>query len=102
MSSSRIEWSRKAVLDKRRLIQRLKKEYPPAIEKAEQRITNAIELLGNHPKIGTLCQGVGLETLRDFHAPFGKNAYTIRYQITPQTIYIVRILHGREMWPNGY
>lgn len=96
MPSYRIEWIREAVLDKKRLIQRLKKEYPPGVEKAERLILDAIDQLIDNPERGKPCQDEGCEEFRDLYKRFGKNSYTIRYRIGQQIIFIAGIWHGRE------
>ncbi|MCP4488330.1 MAG: type II toxin-antitoxin system RelE/ParE family toxin [Gammaproteobacteria bacterium] len=79
-----------------RLRKFLKKENPPVVKNASQRILSAANLLIRNPEAGMPSPDEDCEAFRDLYARFGRGGYTIRYRITQQAIIIVRVWHSRE------
>lgn len=90
----KIQYSRDSINDLIRLRKFIEDKNPYAANRAASNILNGIEKLKNFPEIGLLVQRApDPEKLRDL---FVSN-YIVRYLIGHETIYVLRIWHGKEI-----
>jgi plasmid stabilization system protein ParE len=88
--------------DLRRLRLFIGDRNPEAARAAAARIKAAITKLGRFPRLGhpvTEPDGMPHGELRDLTIPFGAGSYTVRYQLVPREIRVLRIWHAREDRP---
>lgn len=89
----KIIWSRKAVSDLVCLEDFLASENDAAAAKAVQSLVTTADRLLNFPRIGErLDRYDPLEVRRIFAGP-----YELRYRVTADVIFILRLWHGREL-----
>lgn len=87
-----LEWTEKAVSDLARLHEFLASVNKPAAERTIRTLTRAPTALLTNPRIGEqLFQFEPREVRRILVARF-----ELRYEITDETIYVLRIWHTRE------
>jgi plasmid stabilization system protein ParE len=84
-------FSRAAVYDLVRLREFIAQHSPEAAQRVAQRLRGAIERLVDMPQIGRPVENLPGE-IRDLI--FGK--YVVRYEVRQQSLYILRIWHGKE------
>ncbi len=84
-------FSRAAVYDLVRLREFIAQHSPEAAQRVAQRLRGAIERLVDMPQIGRPVENLPGE-IRELI--FGK--YVVRYEVRQQSLYILRIWHGRE------
>lgn len=70
----------------------LKLHSPNAGRKAAIRIVEVIDLLSDFPELGFVVRG----HVRDKQVQFGRDGFVIRYRVTKQAIFILRIFHARQ------
>ena len=87
----RLIFSRAAVYDLVRLREFIAQHSPEAAQRVAQRLRGAIERLVDMPQIGRPVENLPGE-IRELI--FGK--YVVRYEVRQQSLYILRIWHGRE------
>ncbi|MDZ4870330.1 MAG: type II toxin-antitoxin system RelE/ParE family toxin [Alphaproteobacteria bacterium] len=90
--------STEAVADLERLKTFLADKDAKASERAATALVEAIGSLGNLPERG---RPSAVQGLRELVVPFGQSAYVVRYayRASTETVFIVRIWHGREDRP---
>jgi plasmid stabilization system protein ParE len=89
-----IQYSPEAIDDLVRLREFIEVKNPYAAKRVAAKILAGIEKLKSFPEIGLLVQQApDPKTIRDF---FVSN-YTVRYLIGKDTIYILRVWHGKEV-----
>lgn len=84
-------FSRAAVNDLARLRDFIARHSPDAARRIAQRMQGAIQRLASTPQIGRPVADIPGE-IREL--VFGK--YVIRYKVTPTSLYVLRIWHGKE------
>ena len=84
-------FSRAAVYDLVRLREFIAQHSPEAAQRVAQRLRGAIERLADMPQIGRPVENLPGE-IRELI--FGK--YVVRYEVRQQSLYILRIWHGKE------
>jgi plasmid stabilization system protein ParE len=84
-------FSRAAVYDLVRLREFIAQHSPEAAQRVAQRLRGAIERLVDMPQIGRPVENLPGE-IRELI--FGK--YVVRYEVRQQSLYILRIWHGKE------
>jgi len=84
-------FSRAAVYDLVRLREFIAQHSPEAAQRVAQRLRGAIERLVDMPQIGRPVEDLPGE-IRELI--FGK--YLVRYEVRQQSLYILRIWHGKE------
>lgn len=94
---SKIIWSPEALTDLVRLFDVLKLKDENAAFQAAQAIREAGFSLAENPYKGTALSD-GSER-RKLVVPFGRYGYVIHYFLEDDTIFIVRVYHGRENRP---
>ena len=83
-------FSRAAVYDLVRLREFIAQHSPEAAQRVAQRLRGAIERLVDMPQIGRPVENLPGE-IRELI--FGK--YVVRYEVRQQSLYILRIWHGK-------
>lgn len=67
---------------------------PTILKEAAARLKAAFQILAKHPEAGFILEH--LNPFREFHMPFGKGNYVIRYCLDKDTVNIVHLWHSRE------
>jgi plasmid stabilization system protein ParE len=88
----RIVWSPEAKTDIRRLYLFLAQYDLDAADGVFDRLRNAPETLTEFPRRGSPLTELGPRDVREFRV----GAYLLRYEISGDTIYVLRFFHGRE------
>lgn len=89
----KLVYSKDSVADLVRLRQFIADKNPQAASKIARKLIDGINKLKDFPKIGTpVPQALDSESMRDFYIL----SYHIRYLITPEAIFILRIWHQKE------
>jgi len=89
----KVKYSPESISDLQRLVEFLENKNPYAARRTAINIQEAVERLKQFPKIGLpALKASDPEQLRDYYL----GDYTLRYLITADTIYILRIWHGKE------
>ena len=85
-----------ALGDIERLFAFIAEKNPSAARKAMLAIDAATALIAETPAIGSAMKS--RPAYRQFFAPFGRQAYVLRYRVDADndTVVIVRVWHGRE------
>jgi plasmid stabilization system protein ParE len=94
--SRRLIWLPGAVADLTRLREFIRVHNPAAAHNAGKRLLEAARTLTTQPFIGRPAIDVDTPQFRDLFIAFGQNGYWMRYTVTDEAIFIVRIWHGRE------
>jgi plasmid stabilization system protein ParE len=87
----RIEFSRAALTDQRRLIAFVEEASPKAGAYAVDVLASAFETLSMFPYSGTASRSGRVLIVR-----FGRGGYAIRYRVYSASVLISRIFHTRE------
>ena len=88
----KLAWTDRALNDLVRLYEFLASENPAAAAKAVQKFVTTADRLQHFPRMGErLDRYDPREVRRIFAGP-----YEIRYRLTTDTIFILRLWHGRE------
>jgi plasmid stabilization system protein ParE len=88
----KIVWTRKALNDVVRLHEFLAPENPAAAARIVQNLVATAGRLSRFPRMG---ERLDLYDPREVRRTFA-GQYEIRYEVTPETISILRLWHGRE------
>ena len=90
----KIDYSPESIGDLIRLRRFIEKENPPAARRVANSIMEGVDKLKIFPKMGLPVQRApDPELIRDLYV----GAYTIRYLVNDERIYILRIWHGKEI-----
>ncbi|TDR93763.1 type II toxin-antitoxin system RelE/ParE family toxin [Enterovirga rhinocerotis] len=89
----KVRWSPEAVGDLKRLHGFLAKVNPLAAVRTLRRLESAPDRLIAHPRIGRRLE---VEPAAREVRSFFERQYEMRYEIQGETIYILRVWHGRE------
>jgi plasmid stabilization system protein ParE len=84
--------SPRAELDFEAQVRWLKEHSPDVGRRAATQIIETLNLLSDFPRLGV---GVG-QGVREKHIQFGRDGFVLRYRIKGQTLWVLRILHGRQ------
>ncbi len=90
-------WGQYALDDRREIYDYIDAENPRAAVKIDEAISYAMQRLLEFPMLGRTGR---IETTRELviaHTP-----YIVAYRIAGDDIYLLRILHGAQMWPEGF
>ncbi len=66
-----------------------------AAQRAGDTIRQSVKVLGSHPKIGRLTEGLP-ETYREWLIDFGDSGYLARYRLDGNVVTILAIWHQKE------
>lgn len=90
----KINYTLESIHDLKRLREFIERENPVAAQRIANELLTGIEKLKVFPKIGLSVQHApNPEIIRDLFV----GHYTIRYLINSNTIFILRIWHGKEI-----
>ena len=89
-----IAWVEAALLDIAVIKARIAADDPRAADQQVQRVLRAIARLVEFPRLGREGQISGTRELIVSRTP-----YLVAYRIIGDTIHILRVLHGRQRWP---
>ncbi len=89
-----LEWSQFAQSDREAIFDYIEADSPQAAITVDDRIRQQIEELMKFPKIGRTGRINGTRELIIQRTP-----YIAIYRIARNTIHILRVLHGAQMWP---
>ena len=88
----RVRWSQSASIDFANQISFIHADRPRAAEEVGRLILDRIESLSSHPGRGRIGRQAGTREL--IVSPF-----VIIYEVRERDITIIRVLHGRQNWP---
>ncbi len=91
---TRLLWGSAALADLRRIRAYVAEHHPGAAGRIADRIRRSSHRLIDRPRIGRPGRCAGTRELVITGTP-----YLIAYRITPDAIEILRVLHGRQRWP---
>ena len=92
----RVEWSVLALADRDAIFDYIEAQNPRAAARIDTRISNAVDLLARFPEMGRIGRVEGTRELVISRTP-----YIAAYQITGDTVRILRVLHGAQLWPES-
>jgi len=90
----RLEWSVFALDDRNSIFDYIETDSPQAAIMVDDRIENQVENLLNFPHMGRVGRVEGTRELVIQHTP-----YIVAYQVLDDTVRILRVLHGAQLWP---
>jgi len=90
----RLKWSLFAQSDRNKIYDYIETDSSRAAVLVDERIGNAIAFLKEFPEIGRPGRVAGTRELVVQHTP-----YIAAYIIVGDTVQILRILHGAQIWP---
>ena len=93
----KIKYSPESIGDLQRLVEFVEDKNPYAARRIAIDLQEGIERLKQFPQIGLpILKATNPEQLRDLYL----SDYTVRYLMTDEVIYILRIWHGKENQKN--
>ena len=92
----KLKWSLHAQSDRSRIYDYLGAESPRAAILVDERIANAIAVLKKFPEIGCPGRIAGTRELVIHRTP-----YLAAYLVAADTVRILRLLHGAQIWPES-
>lgn len=92
----RIEWLPGAQRDLASQIAYIGRRNPRAAVAVGDAIEHAVSLLDDHPELAGVGRVPGTRELVVNGTP-----YVVVYRLEPDTILILRVLHGAQDWPSG-
>jgi addiction module RelE/StbE family toxin len=93
----RIEWSAAASEDRDTIFDYIEADNPSAAIGGDDRIREQVGRLGSFPELGRPGRIDGTRELVIVHTP-----YIAAYRIVDDTVRILRILHGAQLWPTEF
>ncbi|MBI3187414.1 MAG: type II toxin-antitoxin system RelE/ParE family toxin [Gammaproteobacteria bacterium] len=91
----KLEWTRFAIEDRNIIFDYIEQDNPAAAVAVDDRISEQVNQLKTFSKSGRPGRVDGTRELIITHTP-----YIAAYSITGDTGYILRILHGAQLWPD--
>jgi plasmid stabilization system protein ParE len=89
-------WLPEALADLEGHFDFLNEKSPKAASRASRTILNAAASLANFPERGMPITGTQQRKLR---IAFGKDGYVLYYRVDEQSVFVLRLHHGRENRP---
>jgi len=93
----RLEWSLFAVSDREQIFDYIEADNPYAAVSIDDRIQEAVETLLQFPLSGRPGRVEGTRELVIADTP-----YIAAYRVMNETILILRVLHGAQLWPDEF
>ena len=90
----KLQWSPSAISDRNKIYDFIDADSPRAAVLVDDRIWNAIERLKQFPETGRPGRIQGTRELVIQRTP-----YIAAYKIEADTIRILRVIHGAQIWP---
>lgn len=91
----RIVWTEPALRDLAAARDYIARDNPPAADQQVVRVLAAVESLLQFPEVGRPGRREGTRELVVSRTP-----YIVPYRLRGQSIEILRVLHGRQRWPD--
>jgi addiction module RelE/StbE family toxin len=91
----RLEWAAFAVEDRDAIFDYIEESSPYGAVVVDDRIRRQVRQLLQFPETGRLGRVDGTRELVISRTP-----YIVAYQITGETVSILRVLHGAQLWPD--
>ena len=92
----KLVWSPHALSDREAIFSHIKADNPRAAVHVDEQIVAAVRRLIEFPESGRPGRVAGTRELVISRTP-----YIAAYLVTPETVRILRVLHGAQIWP-GY
>jgi len=92
----RLSWTGPAVQDLVSARAYIARDNPPAADHQVERVVAAVSMLLRFPEAGRPGRRAGTREL-----VIGRTPYIVAYRVRAGTIEILRVLHGRQRWPNA-
>lgn len=93
---SQVIFAPEAVLDLKRLREFLRPKNALSAKRAAVAITNAVQILGQHPKVGRPSDNMADE-YRELLIEFGDSGYIALYQFDDDLVTILALRHQKEI-----
>ena len=93
-----VRFSKRALLDMRRLREFLRPKSQIAAKRAAQAIIKSVQVLGQHPRIGRPIPHMP-EGNYELLIPFGNSGYVARYRYSKAEVTILSVSHQKETPP---
>jgi len=93
----RIAWTAPAVLDLASARAYIARDNPPAADKQVERVLAAVAGLLQFPEIGRPGRRARTRELVVSRTP-----YVVAYRLRREVIEILRVMHGRQRWPDAF
>ncbi|MGH9622711.1 MAG: type II toxin-antitoxin system RelE/ParE family toxin [Bryobacteraceae bacterium] len=90
----RLEWSVFAQTDREAIFDYIEADSPQAAVTVDERIRKQVEQLKHFPEMGRPGRIAGTRELVISRTP-----YIAAYRIAGDTVRILRVLHGAQLWP---
>lgn len=90
-----IVWQKRSVSDLYRVAEYIRQDNPAAAEWVGAAIATAAQNLARYPEMGRRGEVPGTRELVVTGTP-----YFIAYRISENAVQILRVLHGKQKWPN--
>lgn len=91
----RLEWSAFALADRDRIFDYIEQDSSRAAVVVDDRIREQVEVLREFPALGRPGRVEGTRELVISRTP-----YIAAYRIEGNTVHILRVLHGAQLWPD--
>ncbi|OGR00349.1 MAG: addiction module toxin RelE [Deltaproteobacteria bacterium RIFOXYD12_FULL_55_16] len=91
----KLEWSRLAIEDRDKIFDFIEQDDPRAAVSVDERIKEQTEMLIRFPECGRTGRVEGTRELVISRTP-----YIVAYRVLDETIRILRLLHGAQLWPD--
>lgn len=91
----KLEWSRLALEDRDKIFDFIEQDNPRAAVSVDERIKEQTEMLIRFPECGRAGRVEGTRELVISRTP-----YIVAYHVLDETIRILRLLHGAQLWPD--
>jgi plasmid stabilization system protein ParE len=88
----KLAWTSKAASDLGRVYEFLAAVNPPAAASIVQGLTRAVTQLASHPQLGLRLEAFKPRDIRQLMV----GQYELRYEVSEQTVMVLRIWHCRE------
>lgn len=93
----KIKWVRLALTDLNEAGEIIARDNPAAASRISKRVWNAVPMLADHPHVGRAGRVPGARELVISGTPF-----IIPYRVAGDTVQVLRVLHGKRKWPEGF
>lgn len=91
----KLEWSELAISDREAIFEYIEADSAPAAITIDDRIENAIDRLARFPESGRIGR---VDGTRELIIP--GTSYLAVYLIRGNTVRVLRVLHGAQLWPD--
>ena len=92
-----IRWTERASADLVGVVEWIEQRNPAAAERLASAVLAAIERLELYPNLG---RGGRVPDTRELVVPRRRN-YVVVYRLVPDSVVILRVLHGKMQWPDA-